>query len=250
MNHLALVTGGGRRVGRAIALRLAAAGCDLAVHHNASARDAKEVAAAAEAMGRRAVTVAFDVTHDQDLIDGLAQIEKAFGRAPDVLVNSASIFEWDDIATVERPTLERHFETNLFGPVMLTRAIVARSPDNVRGLIINLLDQKLFNPNPDHLSYTLTKYALKGFTELMARQLAPRFRVNAIAPGYALPGPGETYEAFAARHNETPLARGPTEDDLADAAAYLLGALAVTGQTLIIDGGSHLAPADRDFAFR
>ena len=165
-------------------------------------------------------------------------------------MNCASIFEWDDISTVEPASLERHFQRNLYAPVLLSRKIVERSHEGTRGLILNLLDTKLANPNPDHLSYTLTKYALQGFTEMMARGLAPRFRVNAIAPGHTLPGPDETDDHFKANHAQTPLARGSTAEDIAEAAAYLLGAEAVTGQTLIVDGGVHMGPQQRDVMFR
>lgn len=250
MTHLALVTGAGRRLGRAIALGLAAAGCDIAVHYRSSEDEADEAVREIETLGRRAVAVGFDQSDDIGLDRGFREIREALGRAPDVLVNSASIFEWDDIATVTRDTLRRHAGANLFGPVLLTRRMFEASTDETRGLILNMLDQKLFNPNPDHLSYSLTKYALQGFTQMMARRLAPRFRVCAIAPGYTLPDVSAADdEHFREKHDDTPLSRGPTADDIAAAAVYLLNAPAITGQTLIVDGGSHMRPAARDFAF-
>jgi NAD(P)-dependent dehydrogenase (short-subunit alcohol dehydrogenase family) len=249
MQHLALVTGAGKRLGRAIALRLAREGCDIAVHYNVSEGEADAVAREIALLGRRAHAVGFDQTDDSGMDAGLAAIRQTFGRAPNVLVNSASIFEWDNLSTVDRSSLTRHFEANLFGPVLLTRKLVEASSEGTRGLILNLLDQKLDNPNPDHLSYTLSKYALQGFTTLMAQTLAPRFRVCAIAPGHTLPGPTETPEHFAAIHDQTPLHRGPTADDIAEAAAYLFNSPAVTGQTLTVDGGAHMRPSDRDFAF-
>lgn len=250
MTHLALVTGAGKRLGRAIALGLAGAGCDIAVHYRSSPDEARDTVREIQALGRRAVAVGFDQSDDIGLDRGFAEIAGALGRAPDVLVNSASIFEWDDISTVTRDTLGRHANANLFGPVLLTRRMLQASTDETRGLILNMLDQKLFNPNPDHLSYSLSKYALQGFTTMMARRLAPRFRVCAIAPGYTLPDVGATDDAhFRAKHDATPLARGPTADDIAAAAVYLLQAQAVTGQTLVVDGGSHMRPAARDFGF-
>jgi len=248
--HLALVTGAGRRLGKAIALRLAREGCDIAVHYNSSAADAEQVARDVISLGQRAHTVSFDQSDDEAVHAGILAIVKLFGRAPDVLVNCASIFEWDNLSTVDHASLLRHFETNLFGPVLLTRHVAAASSAGTRGLIINLLDQKLFNPNPDHLAYTLSKYALQGFTTLMAHDLAPRFRVCAIAPGHTLPGPDETVQHFAAVHDQTPLQRGPTAEDIAGAAAYLLTSSAITGQTLIIDGGSYLNAQPRDISFR
>jgi NAD(P)-dependent dehydrogenase (short-subunit alcohol dehydrogenase family) len=250
MTHLALVTGAGKRLGRAIALRLAQAGCDVAVHFRGSEAEAIETEREIRATGKRAETFGVDLSDFAAMDAALAKIERTFGRAPDVLVNSASIFEWDDITTVAPASLERHFNTNLFAPVLLARQIVERSHEGTRGLIINILDTKLANTNPDHLSYTLTKYALQGFTEMMARGLAPRFRVNAISPGHTLPGPDETDEHFQANHAQTPLARGSTAEDIAEAAAYLLGAQAVTGQTLIVDGGVYMGPAQRDVMFR
>jgi NAD(P)-dependent dehydrogenase (short-subunit alcohol dehydrogenase family) len=249
-SHLALVTGAAKRLGKAIALRLAAEGCDIVVHYNSSAADADLVVSDVQSLGRKAMAVAFDQSDDDAIDLGMAEIIRQFGRAPDVLVNCASIFEWDNLSTVDRAALARHFETNLFGPVLLTRHVAAAATAATRGLIINLLDQKLFNPNPDHLAYTLSKYALQGFTTLMATDLAPRFRVCAIAPGHTLPGPDETGAHFDAVHDQTPLLRGPTPNDIAGAAAYLLNSPAITGQTLIVDGGSFLNPAPRDIAFR
>jgi NAD(P)-dependent dehydrogenase (short-subunit alcohol dehydrogenase family) len=251
MTHLALVTGAGKRLGRAIALRLAAEGCDLAVHYRGSREGAEEVAGLARANGRTATPVSFDQADDQAIARGFAEVIEAHGRAPDVLVNSASIFEWDDIANVERDALQRHADANLFGPVLLTRHVFERSREDTRGLILNMLDQKLFNPNPDHLSYSLTKYALHGFTTMMARRLAPRFRVCAIAPGYTLPDVGAADDGhFRLKHDDTPLRRGPTAEDIAAAAAYLLNSPAITGQTLIVDGGAYMRPAERDFGFQ
>jgi NAD(P)-dependent dehydrogenase (short-subunit alcohol dehydrogenase family) len=248
---LALVTGAARRLGRAIALRLAQAGCDVAVHHRNSGADAETTVADLRALGAEAHALAFDLSDPTALDAGFDRIVATFGRAPEVLVNSASMFEWDDIATVTPEALQRHAASNLHAPVLLTRRVFEASTETTRGLILNMLDQKLWNPNADHLSYTLTKYALQGFTAMMARRLAPRFRVCAIAPGYSLPDVGAaSSDHFNATHDATPLQRGPTADDIAEAAAYLLRAHAVTGQTLIVDGGAHLVPADRDFSLR
>ena len=248
MPHLALVTGSAKRLGREIALRLAAEGCDVVVHYRSSAEEADATVADISELGVKTAAVGFDQSAPEEIDAGFAKILGIFGRAPDVLVNSASMFVWDDIETVERKGLETHFAANVVGPVLLTQKVFAASSEETRGLVLNMLDQKLFNPNPDHVSYTLTKYALQGFTEMMARRLAPRFRVNAIAPGYTLPdvdaGGSEHYEAT--RH-DTPLERGPSPSDIADAAAYLLNAKATTGQTILVDGGAHIRPAERNF---
>lgn len=246
---IALITGAGKRLGRAIALRLAAEGCDVAVHYRSSRDEAESLQDEIRKLGRKTCAVGFDQTDVASIEAGLASARTSLGGPIEVLVNSASIFEWDDLATVERNGLQRHFEVNLFGPVLLTRHIAAAAGETAGGLIVNMLDQKLANPNPDHLSYTLSKYALQGFTQLMAQALAPRFRVCAIAPGLVLPGPGDDGAKFAAIHDQTPLGVGPTPEDIAEAAAYLLNAKAVTGQTIFVDGGSHLRAASRDFAF-
>jgi NAD(P)-dependent dehydrogenase (short-subunit alcohol dehydrogenase family) len=244
MTHLALVTGAGKRLGRAIALGLARAGCDIAVHYRSSGAEAEAVASDIHSLGRSAVTVGFDQSDDAGMSAGFAAIQRETGRNPDVLVNSASIYEPDGLADVARETLQRHFDANLFGPVLATRQMWDHSTPDTRGLIINLLDYRLWQPrSDDHLSYTLTKYALQGFTTLMAQKLAPRFRVCAIAPGYTLPDvDAQSDDHFRAAGDRTPLGRGPTADDIAAAAVYLLNAPAVTGQTLIVDGGAHTAP--------
>ncbi len=247
--RLALVTGAGRRLGRAIALKLAAEGCDIAVHYRVSETEAFQTVRDVQALGRQAWPVCFNQADASDISQGLAELASDTRRTIDVLVNSASIFEWDNITTVEDEGLAKHFEANLYGPVLLTRRIVEAAQPNTRGLIINLLDQKLYNPNPDHLSYTLSKYALAGFTQLMARALAPRFRVCGVAPGLTLPGPDIEGERFAALHDATPLERGPTPDDIAGACGYLLKAPAVTGQVIVVDGGAHMQPAPRDVSF-
>jgi NAD(P)-dependent dehydrogenase (short-subunit alcohol dehydrogenase family) len=248
--HLALVTGAGKRLGRVIALSLAKAGCDVAVHFRSSREEAESACEDIRKLGRTAHPVGFDQADEGQIARGFAEIATMFGRAPDVLVNSASMFEWDDIATVTQAGLAKHAQANLFGPVLLVRKMFEGSSESTRGLIVNMLDQKLFNPNPDHLSYTLSKYALQGFTTMMARRLAPRFRVCGIAPGYTLPDVGgETDGRFEKKHDATPLHRGPTPDDIGGAIAYLLNAPAITSQTLIVDGGSHMRPMARDFGF-
>lgn len=247
MAHLALVTGSAKRLGRAIAQRLANEGCDLIIHYRNSSEEAEETASRIVQSGAKAMSVAFDQTVPESISEGFEAIRQFYGRAPDVLVNSASVYEHDDITSVDKLSLSRHFDANLVGPVVLTRKLLEASDANTRGSIINVLDYKLFAPNPDHLSYTLSKYALQGFTDLMARRLAPRFRVNAIAPGYTLPDVDAASDAhFLAQHDDTPLERGPTAEDIADAAAYLLKARATTGQTITVDGGRHMDAADRE----
>lgn len=248
---VALVTGAGKRLGAAMALRLGAMGCRVAVHHRSSAQEAARTVAAIEAAGGEAFAVQADLTAEPELDAMLAAILDRFGARPRILVNSASIFEWDDLAGVTEEALLRHYRANLVAPVLLTRRVAAAPPPPpARGVIVNMLDQKLVAPNPDHLSYTLSKYALLGFTELMARALAPGFRVCGIAPGYTLPAPDAPEGHFEREHDRTPLQRGPTPEDIAETLAYILACPAVTGQVFTVDGGAFMTPAARDFSFR
>lgn len=242
MTHLALVTGAAKRVGRAIALRLADAGCDIAVHHNASAEAARDVVALIEAKGRRAHAVAFDQRDDAGIASGLDDIEAALGRSPDVLVNSASIAGIDFFEDTTRESLARHYDVNVAGPLLIAQRFAQMLGATRKGLIINITDHKLFNPNPDHFAYTISKHALQAATDLLARKLAPRIRVCAIAPGHLLPGPGESHAHFEDIHADTLLGIGATPADVAEAAAYILASPTLTGQTIIVDAGEHLRP--------
>jgi NAD(P)-dependent dehydrogenase (short-subunit alcohol dehydrogenase family) len=245
---VALVTGGAKRIGRAIALALAGDGWDIAVHYGRSAADAAETVRAIEALGRRAAAL------DCDLADAAA-VRALPGRCAALLgplacvVNNASLFEYDNAAGFDPALLARATAINVAAPVLLAQALAAQLPEGRDGVVINLLDQKLFNPNPDFLSYTLSKAALKEATPLLARALAPRVRVVGIAPGITLPSGEQTDAGFSVAHTKTPLGRSSTVEDVAQAVLYAVHAGAVTGTTLLIDGGQHLLPSDRDVMF-
>jgi NAD(P)-dependent dehydrogenase (short-subunit alcohol dehydrogenase family) len=245
---VALVTGGARRIGRAIALALAGDGWDVAVHYGRSAADAGETVRAIEARGRRAA--AFDC----DLADAAA-VRMLPGRCADLLgplacvVNNASLFEYDSAADFRGELLERVMAINVAAPVLLAQALAAQLPAGRHGVVINLLDQKLFNPNPDFLSYTLSKAALKEATTLLAQALAPRVRVVGVAPGITLVSGEQSEAGFAAAHTRTPLGRSSTPEDVAQAVVFAARARAVTGTTLLVDGGQHLVPSGRDVMF-
>lgn len=247
---VALVTGAGKRLGAAMARRLGTMGYRVAVHHRSSPQEAAATAGAIETAGGEALVVRADLTEAAAIDAMLAAIGDRFGAPPRVVVNSASVFEWDDLAGVTEEALLRHYRANLVAPVMVTKRLAAHPPAAGDGVIVNMLDQKLAAPNPDHLSYTLSKYALCGFTEMMARALAPAFRVCGIAPGYTLPAPDAPDGHFEREHDRTPLRRGPTPDDIADTLAYIVTCRALTGQVLTVDGGAFMAPAARDFSFR
>jgi NAD(P)-dependent dehydrogenase (short-subunit alcohol dehydrogenase family) len=245
---VALVTGGAKRIGRAIALALAGDGWDVAVHYSRSAAEASDTVRAIEALGRRAVALDCDLADAASVRALPARCAQALGPLCCV-VNNASLFEYDSAADFSPELLARVNAVNVAAPVLLAQALAAQLPEGSQGVVINLLDQKLFNPNPDFLSYTLSKSALKEATVLLARALAPRVRVVGIAPGITLPSGEQSDAGFAAAHVKTPLGRSSTPDDIAQAVVYAVRAPAITGTTLLVDGGQHLVPSDRDVMF-
>ena len=244
-----LVTGAARRIGRAIALDLAAHGFDIALHcHAASAESAATLAELRE-LGARAETFAADLADEAATRALLPAVAQAFGRV-DALVNNASRFAYDDAASFGHAEMQAHWRINTAAPILLAQALHAHlSARGALGCVVNLLDQKLANPNPDYLSYTLSKAALQSATVMLAQALAPRLRVCGVAPGVTMIS-GDMSEAdFAAAHRLTPLRRSSTPADIAQAVRYLIEAPAVTGTTLLVDGGQHLVAQPRDVAF-
>ena len=244
----ALVTGAARRIGRAIALALARDGWDIAVHYATSRDDALETVREIEAIGRHAVAVNRDLTVEAGVRSLLAECAHELGEVT-CIVNNASLFEFDSAPTFSSESLARHMRTNVAAPVLLAQTLYESLPGNDRGVVINLLDQKLWNPNPDFLSYTLSKAALREATRLLAQALAPKVRVVAIAPGITLPSGTQSNDGFEAAHRRTPLECSSTPDDIAAAAVFLATSAAITGATLLVDGGQHLVPSGRDVMF-
>lgn len=244
-----LITGGARRLGAAMARACANAGMDVALHYRTAGPDVAETLASLQAHGVVAAAVAADLADPAQVTGLVPAAASALGRPLTALVNSASIFEWDDIATLSADTLLAHYLPNTIAPALLIQGLLTQLPDGVTGAVVNILDQKLASPNGDHLSYTLSKYALMGLGEVMARAAAPRLRVNAIAPGYTLPAPGQAQAEFERLHNRTPLGIGPGPDDIAQACLYLLQSPVVTGQTLYVDAGIRFAGLERDISF-
>jgi NAD(P)-dependent dehydrogenase (short-subunit alcohol dehydrogenase family) len=165
------------------------------------------------------------------------------------VVNNASMFEHDEVASFSYATLERHLRANTAPAIVLARALHAQLPDGTQGVVVNLLDQKLANPNPDHLSYTLSKAALESATTMLAMALAPRVRVVGVAPGLTLHSGPMTDAEFETAHRMTPLQRSSTPEDVARAVRFLMEAPAITGTTLLVDGGQHLQAQPRDVLF-
>ena len=244
----ALVTGAAQRIGRAIALGLANDGWHPVVHYHRSGDAAAETVAAIEERGGTATAIAADLS-DPDAAAGLVAAATAATGGLGCLVNNASMFAADDIGSVGVAGFDAIMAVNLRAPVLLSRAFADALPDGAEGVIVNLLDQKLVNPNPDFLSYTLSKYGLSGLTTTLAMALAPRIRVCGVAPGLTLPSADQRPEQFAAVHGRTPLGRGATVDDIAGAVRYLVAADAVTGEVMLVDGGQHLVASDRDVMF-
>jgi NAD(P)-dependent dehydrogenase (short-subunit alcohol dehydrogenase family) len=240
------VTGAAKRLGRAIALELGAHGWDVAVHHRRSPVEAAGVVAVLEAAGARAASFAADLADEAACANLVPAVVARLERL-DAVVNNASAFEHDDVATFSYAAMDRHWRANTAPAIVLARALHAHLAGCTEtGCVVNLLDQKLWNPNPDHVSYTLSKAALQAATVMLAQALAPQVRVCGIAPGVTLPSGPMSEAEFAVAHRRTPLGRSSTPADIAGAVRYLLSAPAVTGCTLLVDGGQHLSAQPRD----
>lgn len=250
---IALVTGAAKRLGREIALHLARHGWDLILHYARSQEQVFETATEIKRLGRQVITLQADLSIESEVDALIGRCMQDMGL-PDCLVNSASRFEYDDANTFSFNALEQHMRINLAAPVSLARSLHdARSHSMGEyahpAVVINLLDQKLANPNPDFLSYTLSKAALDHATILLAQALAPHVRVVGLAPGITLLSGNQTPEDFQRAHTMTVLGRSSTAEDIGNAVVYLAQAHAVTGTTLYVDGGQHLDPRGRDVMF-
>ncbi|MEQ1881345.1 MAG: SDR family oxidoreductase [Burkholderiales bacterium] len=244
----ALVTGAGQRLGRAIALGLAEDGWDIAVHFHRSRVPAQTLVAEIEALGRRAGAISCDLSNAAAAAGLISKCLEKLG-AISCLVNSAALFEFDDLASLEASSLDRHFNVNLRAPVLLAQALAAQLPAREHGCIVNLIDQKVFNLNPDFLSYSLTKIGLEGATRLLAMALAPRVRVCGVAPGITLASGKQTASGFARAHKKAPLGRSSDVRDIVEAVRFLVNAKSITGETVLVDGGQHLWKLKRDVQF-
>lgn len=246
-----LVTGAGKRLGREIALTLAQAGWNVAVHHRHSAADAQQTAADCVARSGRAGSAQpfFADLGDEDSVRALLPAVVAHFGAVDAVVNSASTFEHDSAATFGFAALEQHLRANTGAAVLLAQALHAHTEArDAEGVVVNLLDQKLWNMNPDFFSYTLSKAALEAANTMLALALAPRVRVVGVAPGLTLTSHLLSDEKFAELHRQSPLGRSSTPQDVAATVAFALVNRSITGTTLLVDGGQHLMRFERDFS--
>jgi NAD(P)-dependent dehydrogenase (short-subunit alcohol dehydrogenase family) len=235
----ALVTGGAQRIGRAIALVLAEHGYAVALQARRSRAAAEQVCGEIIAAGGRAAVVSADLADHAAVLHLVPAAAAAVGPLT-LLVNNAAEFEPDEIGSLDRDRFDRHIAVNLRAPIFLAEAFAAQLPAGAAGAIVNLLDQRVMNPTPRFLSYGLAKSALYAATTTLAQGLAPRVRVNAVAPGPTLPSARQDAAAFARQVHALPLDRGPSPQDIADAVLYLANARSVTGVTIAVDGGQHL----------
>ena len=244
-----LVTGAARRIGREIALHLAAHGFDVAVHFHRSEAEAATTVGEAVAAGARAQAFGCDLSDEAATRALVPAVADHFGRL-DAVVNNASLFEHDDAAGFSHVAMQRHWAANTAPAVLLAVALHAHLQSRgAAGCVVNLLDQKLHNPNPDHFSYTLSKAALESATVMLAQALAPTVRVCGVAPGITLPSGPMNAAEFASAHAMTPLARSSTPADIASAVRFLIESPAITGTTLLVDGGQHLQAQPRDVLY-
>ncbi|MEP6827704.1 MAG: SDR family oxidoreductase [Aestuariivirga sp.] len=240
-----LITGAAKRIGRQLALDLAAAGHDIVIHFNESSREAEEVAASIRAMGRRAALVQGDLA-DADIAERLiSSATKQIGPLTG-LINNASIFEMDQMGEVSLSSWQRHMDINLRAPVMLAQSFAKALPEDTHGNIINIVDQRVWRLNPRFFSYTLSKSGLWTATRTLAQALAPRIRVNAIGPGPALPSARISDAEFAKQESLTLLGRGTSPAEISEAAKFILSQPALTGQMIALDGGQHLLWQTKD----
>ena len=246
----ALVTGAGARLGQAMALYLGQRGYDVAVHFAGSETGAAETVAQLRAMGRNAVALQADLLDETATQSLVSRASDALGGPLTCLVNNASIFEYDNIATSSRESWDRHMESNLRAPFVLTQNFAVQVPDPVmdamdepvaQGLVVNMLDQRIHKLTPEFMSYTIAKMGLWAMTRTTAQALAPKVRVNGIGPGPTLQGHRQSKQHFDKQRAATVLKRGANPSDITAALGYFLDAPAVTGQMLAVDGGQHLA---------
>lgn len=246
---VALVTGAARRLGRAMALALAEDGWDVAVHYAGSEAEAEVTAEEIRATGRRAATFRADLLDEAQIAGLVPRVEAALG-SPALLVNNASVFEYDTLSSATRASWDRHLMSNLRAPFVLTQAVAERAPapaPDARGepvaqaQVVNMIDQRVLKPTPEFMSYSIAKAGLWWFTRTAAQALAPRLRVNAIGPGPTLRGARQSEAHFEGQRASTILQRGADEEGIVRALRYFLSSPSVTGQLICVDGGQHLA---------
>lgn len=235
----ALVTGAAKRLGRAIALDLARHGWNIALHYNASEREARVTCEDVRSAGGRSALINADLAREEDVAQIVPRAVAELGPLT-ALINSASVFENDQWYSADRASWDKHLNVNLRAPLVLAQNFAKQLPRDAHGSIVNLLDQRLFRPAPDFLSYGVSRAGLHWLTPVLAQALSPRIRVNAVAPGPTLKAARQSAAHFERERASTILGHGSEPQDICDAVRYLLEARSVTGQTIVVDGGQHL----------
>lgn len=248
-NRTVLVTGGAKRLGRAIALDLARHGWNIALHYHASEREARATAADAATTGVKVALFKADLCRESESASLVDAAAKELGPLT-ALINSASLFENDSWYSVTRESWDRHMETNLRAPFVLAQSFARQLPRDESGAIVNIIDQRVLKPTPQFLSYSLSKAGLHWLTTTLAQALAPRVRVNAVGPGPTMINARQSQADFARQREATILGRGAEPQDVCDAVRYLLDATSVTGQMVAVDGGQHLIWQTPDVAVK
>ena len=236
---VALVTGGAKRLGRSIALALASQGFAVAIHCRDSVAEADSLAAEIRADGHPAAVLRADLARESEVAGLVAAAEAALGPVG-ILVNNASTFERDEWDDATRESWDAHLEPNLRAPFVLTQHFARALPAGAHGLVINMIDQRVWSLTPHFVSYTVSKAGLWALTQSMALALAPRIRVNAIGPGPAVPSPRQTQAQFDRQSASVPLGHGTDPDEVGRAVLAILSLTSMTGQMLALDGGQHL----------
>ena len=243
-----VVTGAATRIGREISLALSKCGFSLAVHYFSSENEADKLVSIIRSSGGKASSIQCDLSNAEAVSGIISKAESSLGPVIG-LVNNASVFSHDDISNVSETSWNAHMDVNVLSPVLLISELARRIPDDQTGCIVNILDQKIAQPNPDHLSYTASRFAMLGITEALARGLAPRIRVNAVAPGHTLKSREQTQSGFNRAQSESPLGFGPEPIDVAEAVVFLMQARSITGQTIFVDSGERFLARQRDVYF-
>ena len=245
MDGAVIVTGGSRRIGKKISQLLSSAGFPVIIHYNSSSSEAEELASELRSRGGMAETLMCDLSSTSDLEDMIERADAIFNVGIAGLVNNASMYSYDDVDSIDHRSFSSHMSVNAYAPLTLSTQMHKRG----RGWVVNILDFKVESPNSDFLSYTISKFALASITDILARELAPVLRVNAVAPGHTLTSDYLDEEKLESTNSSTPLGVGPSPDDIADAVLYLAKAKSVTGQTIFVDGGERFRQQPRDPAF-
>ncbi len=240
-----LITGAARRLGRALALDFGQAGCRVGVHYATSKADAEAVVLEIQAKGGTAQSFRADLADAQAVMRLVPDVATALGPVT-CLINNASMFVYDDIATLTAAQWDAHQAVNLRAPVLLAQALAAQVPAGDEGNIVNIIDQRVWKPTPHFFSYAASKSGLWAVTQTLAQALAPQIRVNAIGPGPMLQSVHQKAEDFAAQARAVPLERGTSPEEIAAAIRFILASPAMTGQMIALDGGQHLAWATPD----